>query len=352
MMDFSSSSSSEKGHSSDDENHSMKKKKAVSFAETATLITCCRGWEWDSPFEKENDKNTHSGGGWWNESDHETFLKTCRILAKKIPDEDDRQWLLNQQTGNDSTTDDDDDECWWCEYGHSRRGLEGLVSVAEGRTRRRIAKESIRLVLGKQQQIKNNKKTNHINENPSVGFSNGYSLEEEQEEIRNVYYHATTWCRTLAWAAAAADAEAVTTCCDQKPRPRAYFLSQVALQKKNNHQNTVEPLRSLLSSAGLTTSSVSDNDDHPQMDRAKTFRFPNQLEESVLAQICHRQSPNHNIAATTTTTLRSAITTTTNTTTTNANTLGISHQNHHPSTLQPHQCSSTSIMRSVDTLRA
>jgi hypothetical protein len=307
------------------------KRKVVSFAEMATLITCrCT----DDPSREEFES-------WWKESDYETFRKTSRILAMKILDEDGRQWLQSQAAtavldSNGKTTINEDDGCWWRAYGHSRRGLEGLVSIAEGRHRRRITKESIRLVLELQQKSKEN------NSPSSVGVTKSGSSSLE-EEIRNVYYHATTWCRTLAWAAAAADAEAVLTC-DDHPRPREYFLSQAMQQKNKISTENTETHRS---SAGLTTPSTSENPMH--MERIKSLSFPNPLDERVLVQICHRKAPD---PITTTTAL-----TTAETSMSTMNTLGagLSHTHHSSPTISmpsspPPQCS-TLVMRTVDTPR-
>jgi hypothetical protein len=94
---------------------------------------------------------------------------------------------------------------WWHKFGHSRRGLEHIASVEEGRQRQANVRTAIRAVLDEQRRQKIYRK-------------------EDSDKLRMLSLQYTTWARDLALAAAASDAEAVQVNFDESRKSREYFL--------------------------------------------------------------------------------------------------------------------------------
>ena len=98
---------------------------------------------------------------------------------------------------------------WWCNFGHSRRGLEHIASNAEGRQRHLNARSAVRSVMEEQQRQR-------------MFLPKGYS---DVDKFRTVYLKETHWARVLALAAGGSDADAVTTNFDDYHRkPREFYL--------------------------------------------------------------------------------------------------------------------------------
>lgn len=161
---------------------------------------------------------------WWQRNDYDDFKKTGRIIAKAMLCGGSEIWL---QTSNawgkkqgkvkSSPTKEGTDEAymkavkqygvvkkekledeekfedvgskWWCKFGHSRRGLEHIVTVQEGKQRQRFVNIAIRAVLDEQRHQRMTRK--------------------DSNKIASISLQYTSWARDLALAAAAADAEAV-----------------------------------------------------------------------------------------------------------------------------------------------
>lgn len=100
---------------------------------------------------------------------------------------------------------------WWCNFGHSRRGLEHVASNAEGRQRHLNARSAVRSVMEEQQRQR-------------MFLPKGYS---DVDKFRTVYLKETHWARVLARAAGGSDADAVTTNFDDSRRkPREFYLKK------------------------------------------------------------------------------------------------------------------------------
>eukprot|EP00978_Attheya_sp_CCMP212_P023069 scaffold69889_cov32-Attheya_sp.AAC.1 len=168
---------------------------------------------------------------WWQKSDYNDFKKTGRIIAKAMMEGGSEIWLTstnnawgrrissgssrrktslsreninnpassltNKNTNTDTSSseegeDDDTDNFgnkWWCKFGHSRRGLEHIASIEEGRERQRNVNASIAAVIKEQQRQR----------------MSGAAKDEYKLATSGRTY--TTWARDLALAAGAADAE-------------------------------------------------------------------------------------------------------------------------------------------------
>jgi len=82
---------------------------------------------------------------WWQREDYQNFKRTIEIISQELETARENDWLLKSLNSHDirpedetkAGTDLNEDfvEKWWCQYGHSRRGLEHVCSAEEGRYR-------------------------------------------------------------------------------------------------------------------------------------------------------------------------------------------------------------------------
>lgn len=195
---------------------------------------------------------------WWQEEDYEGFRKTARIIARAMLQGGSEIWLQGQQdshdngpsarttgdlhlsnsladrkvtaeTGNSKAKQDHKDarDKWWHRFGHSRRGLEHIASIGEGRKRQVNVRKSIRSVLEEQGRQKMKEVTDPM-------------------MIRLAYSDATKWARELAVAAAASDADAVRMNFDDHHRKtREFYLRrEYGESKRRQQEEEVEKLGS------------------------------------------------------------------------------------------------------------
>jgi hypothetical protein len=145
---------------------------------------------------------------WWQKSDYDEFKKTGRIISKAMECGGSEVWLTSSNAwGNRAARGakpagergkDDGGEApadhgnkWWCKFGHSRRGLEHVVSGAEGKARQESVLLAARMVLEEQRRQR-------------------ASRTKDPNKLRNVAMQYTSWARDLSLAAGLADAEAVS----------------------------------------------------------------------------------------------------------------------------------------------
>lgn len=160
---------------------------------------------------------------WWQRNDYDDFKKTGRIIAKAMVCGGSEIWLQTsnawgKQQGkgghlNDATngTKKDGEEKgedvgskWWCKFGHSRRGLEHIVSIEEGKQRQRFVNLSVKAVLEEQRRQRMTTK--------------------DPKKIAGVSLQYTSWARDLSAAAGAADAEAVESNFNSGAKCRIHHL--------------------------------------------------------------------------------------------------------------------------------
>jgi hypothetical protein len=174
---------------------------------------------------------------WWQKCDYDEFKKTGRIISKAMECGGSEVWLTSSNAwGNRSATrggvggkavvassstttktttttppdaytralskyvrNDSDDSLggegggenkWWCKFGHSRRGLEHVVSSSEGKARQSAVQLSTQMVLDEQRRQR-------------------LSRMKDPNKLRNVAMQYTSWASNLALASGFADAEAV-----------------------------------------------------------------------------------------------------------------------------------------------
>lgn len=176
---------------------------------------------------------------WWQKSDYNSFKKAGRLIAKAMMEGGSEIWLANppskgpqeiQRSTTDSTAtrsyhlsdrselrqypgDEASPETygnkWWCKFGHSRRGLEHIASMDEGRQRQANVKQAVRAVLDEQRRQRL------------------YDT-EDPEKLRKVELNYTLWARDLALAAGAADAESVRSNFSEAAKSREFYLLKQA----------------------------------------------------------------------------------------------------------------------------
>ena len=147
---------------------------------------------------------------WWQKKDYDDFKRTGRIIAKAMLEGGSEVWLAtnkswrNGSDGAKSSTrqfttegmanareqNSQDSNKWWHKFGHSRRGLEHIASIDEGRQRQANVRFAIRAVVDEQKRQRIYRK-------------------RDAEKLRMLSLQYTSWARDLALAAASADAEAV-----------------------------------------------------------------------------------------------------------------------------------------------
>jgi hypothetical protein len=193
----------------------------VSFAPMARVVTV----------KSKNDMaEDEKSDIWWQRSDYEAFRKAGRIITRAMLEGGSEIWLASNESllgkkdkkGASSSTGDiiqAAGDKWWHKFGHSRRGLEHVVSVDEGRQRQMNVKNAIRAVVEEQSRQKMCKR-------------------EDPEKLRTVALHHTSWARDLALASAASDAHAVESSFSEGRHSREFYLLKMARSKPNSNSSS------------------------------------------------------------------------------------------------------------------
>lgn len=139
---------------------------------------------------------------WWSRSDYDSFKKTGRVIAQAMLNGGSEIWMTmghgtNTNNNNAGLQDSNstiaiDASKWWCKFGHSRRGLEHIADINEGRLRQKSVQNSVEAVMKEQ------KKQRMSNTNDPL-------------KLARVSQQYTRWARELAIVAGLSDAEAVRT---------------------------------------------------------------------------------------------------------------------------------------------
>lgn len=192
----------------------------VSFAPMARVVTV----------KSKNDMSPEEKASvWFQKPDYEDFRKTGRIITKAMLEGGSEIWLTSDRSvssagqagaggskggsgghgGGDGANKENPSRApgdkWWHKFGHSRRGLEHIVSFDEGRQRQSNVRNAIHAVLEEQARQRRYRK-------------------EDPEKLRNVSLHHTSWARDLALAAGASDADAVHSSFAEDRKSREFFL--------------------------------------------------------------------------------------------------------------------------------
>lgn len=246
-----------------DDQSSTSKKKSVQFSTMARVMPVLARSEM-SFFTRSRI--------WWQRSDYEDFKKAGRIIAKAMVQGGSEIWLQtsdawgkkqsnqmsntadspelisavkkygsSQNDGEEKDAEEDIGHKWWCKFGHSRRGLEHIVSIQEGRQRQKLVNGSINAVLEEQRR---QRATNR----------------KDVKKLAAVSMQYTSWAKDLAIAAAAADAEAVQSNFHSKAKDRIEHLTS-KLRSANVSQDGHTPCANfiLVADAALKASLLDAN---------------------------------------------------------------------------------------------
>mmetsp|Transcript_11368 Transcript_11368/g.16945 ORF Transcript_11368/g.16945 Transcript_11368/m.16945 type:complete len:312 (-) Transcript_11368:1459-2394(-) len=168
---------------------------------------------------------------WFQYSDYMRFQKTTQIIAKTAPKMEDDIWLASDcpkmeepyhdtsDHQNKTSTNGDLKTKWWCMFGHSRRGLEQVVSKEEGLQRQRNMNTAIKAVLDEQSR----QRVNRVN---------------DPARLANVSLKYTAWARNLALAVAAADDDAVQADFNNEEKTRVYHWNKIMKRTSSSNSET------------------------------------------------------------------------------------------------------------------
>eukprot|EP00536_Pseudo-nitzschia_multiseries_P003309 jgi/Psemu1/185543/e_gw1.50.37.1 len=178
---------------------------------------------------KEMDQ-TEKGNIWWQKPDYDEFRKTGRLVSRVMLQGGSEIWLATNRSWQlpnqgkaatlrramENVDKESTSDKWWHKFGHSRRGLEHIASIDEGRQRQANVKTSIRAVLTEQRRQK--------------AFSR-----EDPEKLRMHSIQNTSWAKDLALASGASDADAVSKNFDDGSRKsREFYLLKFSRAGKLN----------------------------------------------------------------------------------------------------------------------
>eukprot|EP00531_Pseudo-nitzschia_arenysensis_P014682 CAMPEP_0116128156 /NCGR_PEP_ID=MMETSP0329-20121206/7211_1 /TAXON_ID=697910 /ORGANISM="Pseudo-nitzschia arenysensis, Strain B593" /LENGTH=623 /DNA_ID=CAMNT_0003622279 /DNA_START=223 /DNA_END=2094 /DNA_ORIENTATION=+ len=201
--------------------NTVKKNLHASFSPMARVVTIKSSKEMD-----DEEKSLI----WWQRADYDEFRKTGRMISKVMLQGGSEIWLATNQSwqlpnqGKAATLrramanidNEDASDKWWHKFGHSRRGLEHIASIDEGRQRQMNVKTSIRAILTEQRRQK--------------AFHR-----EDPDKLRMCSIQNTSWAKDLALASGASDADAVSKNFDDESRKsREFYLLKFSRAGKLN----------------------------------------------------------------------------------------------------------------------
>jgi hypothetical protein len=246
--------------------------KAVSFAPMARVVTV----------KSKNDMDADEKWAiWWQRTDYDEFRRTGRIITKSNNINDNNNTNSNSphhpaaggsplQLESKTADPTPHSNKWWHNFGHSRRGLEHVVSSDEGRQRQQNVKLAIAAVLKEQTR----------------------TTTDTSEKLRAVSLNYTSWARDLALAAAASDADAVARGFGEDRKSREFFLlkQQQQQQRKGGHasNNSTSHHHNGSSSSSSRTAIVVPDFMHP---RTKTKLQQRLLDANISRRPVRRTAP-------------------------------------------------------------
>ena len=171
---------------------------------------------------------------WWQKADYDEFRKTGRMVSKVMLQGGSEIWLATNQSWQlpnqgkaatlrhamENIDSHDTRDKWWHKFGHSRRGLEHIASIDEGRQRQSNVKTSINAIVTEQKR----QKVFH---------------REDPDKLRMISIQNTSWAKDLAIASGASDADAVTKKFDDESRrSREFYLLKFSRPTPGADHNT------------------------------------------------------------------------------------------------------------------
>ncbi|KAL3925398.1 MAG: hypothetical protein SGILL_000434 [Bacillariaceae sp.] len=232
---------------------------------------------------------------WYQKSDYDDFTKLSRVISKALLEGGSEVWLLSQSptpatpapdaqvatkhvlesSASGETPSKRDLEAvqtfhetrseWWHKFGHSRRGLEHIASIGEGRQRHTNVRATIETVLEEQRR-------------QEMFLPAGYY---DVDKLRSVYIQQTHWARSLARAMGEADADEVRCNFDvAKRKPREFFLKAHLSKDAHDSDNLPSFMQTILT--------ISSNKLNMDANTASQIRFRNRS-NSTGSLPCHKK---------------------------------------------------------------
>ena len=219
----------------------------VSFAPMARVVAV----------KSKNDMDeSEKADIWWQKSDYEEFRKTGRMITRAMLDGGSEIWLASSESWrlpnqnkastlkhalalserqkhganseNGKKTKEEYEAArdkWWHAFGHSRRGLEHVASIDEGRQRQCNVRGAIRAVVEEQRRQK-------------------IFHREDADKLRMVSIQHSSWARDLALASGASDADAVRANFDDGSRKsREFYLLKFSRTSSHSSASAGEATR-------------------------------------------------------------------------------------------------------------
>ena len=253
----------------------------VDFSQMARVMTV--------KSQKDMDE-IEKGEVWWQKSNYDEFRKTGRMITKAMLAGGSEIWLATNRSWQNQNQDrqatlkhayslaeqqaafrkgdlrakkeyEATRDKWWHKFGHSRRGLEHVASIDEGRQRQGNVKAAIKAVIDEQRRQR--------------AFSR-----EDAQKLRHVSIQHTFWARDLARAAGASDEDAVSKKFDEdNRRSREFYLLKFsrANQSSGNSAKKANVPAFMRPAVSLTVA-------------------PNRLDANTVAQIRYRQTQNKQLS--------------------------------------------------------
>jgi hypothetical protein len=217
-----------------------KKNLHVEFADMARVMTVKSHKEMD-----EGDK----ADVWWQRSDYDEFRRTGRMIVRAMLEGGSEIWLATSQSwqmpnqGRQTTLKnalslseqkkafekgdinakrqyEAARDKWWHTFGHSRRGLEHIASIDEGRQRQGNVRTAVKSVVDEQWRQKAFRR-------------------DDPEKLRMVSIQHSSWARDLALAAGASDADVLRqNFDDSNRRSREFYLLKFSRTQSSNSAPT------------------------------------------------------------------------------------------------------------------
>jgi len=188
---------------------SKSNKKHVEFSPMARVVTV----------KSKNDMTIiEKSQIWWQRPDYDDFRKTGRIITKAMMEGGSELWLSSERATGRKTKEKVNEsgdlisvtgDKWWHKFGHSRRGLEHVVSMEEGKQRQLNVRSAIGAVIDEQNR---QKLYNRV----------------DPDKLRMVSLQYTSWARDLALASGSSDADAVRSSFSEERKSREFFLLKMS----------------------------------------------------------------------------------------------------------------------------
>lgn len=240
---------------------------------------------------------------WYSRVDYDGFKKTGRVIAQAMLNGGSEIWLLTSSSHHQTTTTTASDRTnytdsisniseynkdkWWCKFGHSRRGLEHIADIEEGKLRQRSVQNSVEAVINEQ------RKQRMANVRDPI-------------KLARISQQYTRWAKELAMVAGLSDAEAVRKKFAEEDTPmgkNTEISTRAKMTRPSMYTNYMKHVTFTLASGTYNANrEESTTNFHPSVLDANTassiiMRLNNEYQLQKLADTNHQPSTSTAVAA-------------------------------------------------------